>query len=144
MNAEFKVFLEPNARMPKRAHENDAGFDLFSNEGGIIQPLDRRSVHTGVHIELHPGWEAQVRSRSGLSAKAGVIVLNSPGTVDADYRGEVMITLLNTGDDEYVFHSGDRLAQLVIKEVPAVDLVQTHEPLGETVRGSNGHGSSGR
>ena len=109
----------------------------------MLPPGGRAMVPTGFAIALPEGYEAQVRPRSGLAAKHGVTVLNSPGTVDADYRGEVKVILINHGSDPYTVRRGDRIAQLVVAAVCAVELREL-ETLDETERGTGGHGSTGR
>lgn len=139
----FRVFLEKGAILPKKAHDTDSGFDLYSLHGGMIQPGERVMVDTGVHLELDRGYEGQVRSRSGLSCKQGVMVINSPGTIDAGYRGSIIATLVNLSYEPFTFAEGARIAQLVITQLPDVTLEDTEEFLNETPRGSGGHGSSG-
>ncbi len=133
----------PGARLTK-ATEGSSGYDIASAEDAdvVIQPGSTALVRTGICVELPAGLEAQVRSRSGLAARSGVFVLNSPGTVDSDYRGEVNIVLANFGSEPFVVSPGDRIAQLVFMEVPSVRLVIV-DKLSATERGSNGFGSSG-
>ena len=131
--------------MPEYKTLGSAGMDLraYLSEGYIIlQPGQRVSIPTGLHIELPQGYEAQVRSRSGLSIKNGVIVLNAPGTVDSDYRGEICVILMNTGDEEFIIHNGDRIAQLVIAPVVQVE-IEPVDTLDETERGEGGFGHTG-
>jgi dUTP pyrophosphatase len=131
--------------MPSRAHADDAGYDLRAKlpDGPvIIEPGQRMTVDNGVYLGLPVGYEAQVRPRSGLARKAGLTIVNSPGTVDAGYRGELSTILLNTGDNPIQIEDGDRIAQMVIHRLPLVglDLV---DDLDATDRGANGFGSSG-
>lgn len=109
----------------------------------IIDPGRYAMVPTGLAIALPEGYEAQVRPRSGLAAKFGVTVLNSPGTVDADYRGEIKVLLINHGDAPFEIKRGDRIAQLVVAQVSAVTFIE-RKSLGDTERGEQGHGSTGR
>lgn len=149
--------LRPDAKVPVYGSAEAAGADLsavFSPEDykdGVIKegeeavgikPGQRLIVKTGIAIELLPGFEAQVRPRSGLAAKHGITVVNTPGTIDSDYRGEIMVILLNTGDKTFYINPGDRIAQMVIAPVVRGDFAVVDE-LDNTVRGVNGFGSSG-
>ncbi len=135
--------LSPVA-MPARARAGDAGLDLVCTEDVSLAPGQRRTVGTGLAIALPLGTAAFVLPRSGLAASHGVTVLNAPGTVDAGYRGEVRVTLLNTDLDTAVeLHAGDRVAQLVVMELPAVHLVEV-DRLPGSGRGTDGFGSTGR
>src|SRR5664280_1509588 len=127
-----------------RATSGSSGYDLASAEDGelIILPGSVALVRTGLALELPSGLEGQVRSRSGLAARSGVFVLNSPGTVDSDYRGEVKVVLANFGTTPFSVFPGDRIAQLVFMQVPSVCLVAVDE-MGPTERGTGGFGSSG-
>jgi len=134
----------PESKMPTRKHENDAGFDLYSVEDGYIRPHESLLVHTGVHLNLKSGWEAQIRPRSGLALKNSVTVLNSPGTIDSDYLGEIMVILNNTSKkDIFYFNKGDRIAQMVIKRVPVRELVEISEKPTNDSRNESGFGSTG-
>lgn len=134
--------LEPGAELPTRANPGDSGFDLRALEGGEIAPSEVFKVRTGVYLEIPEGCEGQVRSRSGIAA-AGVVVANSPGTVDSGYRGEVCVLLINLGRDFFKFDAGDRVAQLVFAPVcHSVELRVVGE-LGSSARGDGGFGSSG-
>lgn len=127
---------------PGKSHSDDAGFDLRSREGVALEPAHRMMVPTGLFLELPQGWEAQVRPRSGLAAKKGITILNSPGTIDAGYRGEVCVILYNTGDEVFTIARGDRIAQLVIQKLPDVSLVAV-DRLNDSHRGDGGFGSTG-
>jgi dUTP pyrophosphatase len=121
-----------------------AGMDLRANltQAITIQPLERAIVKTGLFIELPIGYEAQVRPRSGLAAKNGVTVLNSPGTIDADYRGEIGVILVNLSNDPFVIENGERIAQLIIAKHERAEWIEVQE-LSETSRGAGGFGSTG-
>ncbi|ABQ04096.1 dUTP diphosphatase [Flavobacterium johnsoniae] len=121
-----------------------AGMDLRANiiEPITLKPLERTIVKTGLFIELPIGYEAQVRPRSGLAAKKGVTVLNSPGTVDADYRGEIGVILVNLSNEEFVIENGERIAQLIIAKHERAEWIEVEE-LSETSRGEGGFGSTG-
>ncbi len=141
--------LHPDAQVPTYASEHAAGADLFANVKAmtdepevVIAPGKRALIKTGIAIELPAGLEAQVRPRSGLALKHGITVLNSPGTIDADYRGDIGVILLNTSDEDFVVKHGDRIAQLVIASHFTGDFIETDE-LGDTTRGENGFGSTG-
>jgi len=130
--------------LPAYATEDSAGLDLLAAIGDpvTLQPGERKLVPTGLSIAVPPGFEAQVRPRSGLALKQGVTVLNSPGTVDADYRGEVGVILINHGDKPFVINRGERIAQMVIAAYSRAEWVPVAE-LPETQRGSGGFGSTG-
>jgi dUTP pyrophosphatase len=135
----------PDLPAPARASAHAAGLDLRAalDEELFLQPGERRLVPTGVAVAIPPGYEGQVRPRSGLALKHGVTVLNTPGTIDADYRGEIGVILINHGAESFAIRRGDRIAQLVIAPVPDCDL----EPVAElpaTDRGDGGFGSSGK
>ncbi len=129
---------------PNYETEGAAGMDLRANidDSITLKPLDRVIVKTGLFIALPVGFEAQVRPRSGLAAKKGITVLNSPGTVDADYRGEIGVILVNLSNDDFVINDGERIAQLIIAKHERVNW-QEVEILNETERGSGGFGSTG-
>jgi dUTP pyrophosphatase len=126
----------------ERQHDGDAGFDVRANESGIIKPGEIRLVHTGIYLEIQPGYEVQVRPRSGLALKQGVTICNTPGTIDSSYKGECCCILVNHGTKDFSFACGDRIAQFVVQKVPCVELVEVNE-LSESDRGSGGFGSSG-
>lgn len=129
---------------PSYETEGAAGMDLRANieEAVTLKPLERAIIKTGLFIALPVGFEAQVRARSGLAAKKGITVLNSPGTVDADYRGEIGVILVNLSNEDFVVNDGERIAQLVIAKHERVSW-QEVEILSETERGSGGFGSTG-
>ena len=134
--------LTETATFPESATSGSAGFDLAAAEKMHLPSQERTVVGTGLALEIPPGYEGQVRPRSGNAARLGLTVLNTPGTVDSDYRGEVKVILYNTGPDHTV-EVGDRIAQLVIKRVPKVKFEQA-EDLSDTERGSGGLGSTGK
>ena len=137
------MLLAPDARLPQRAYEHDAAFDLFSVEDAIVAPQHRQVVGTGVALGLPAGVAALTLPRSGLAAEYGVALVNAPGLIDPGYRGEVRIILLNT-DRHHPFHVhvGDRIAQLLIVNLTDVSFFETVQ-LDETSRGERGFGSSG-
>lgn len=130
--------------LPEYKTPQSSGMDLRANirQDIVLKPLERKLIPTGIHIALPDGYEAQVRPRSGLALKYGVTVLNSPGTVDADYRGEICVLLVNLGSESYTIHDGDRIAQLVIARYEQAELVIV-EHLDDTERGDGGYGSTG-
>ncbi len=130
--------------LPDYETEASAGMDLRANlsEPVVLKPLDRAIIKTGLFIELPVGYEAQVRPRSGLAAKKGITVLNAPGTIDADYRGEVGVILVNLSNEDFQVENGERIAQLVIAQHTRVNWEQV-EMLEETERGAGGFGSTG-
>ena len=134
--------IHPDAVLPAYAHPSDAGMDVKSVDELVIPVGKRALVHTGLVMMLPPGYEAQVRSRSGLALKHGVTVLNSPGTIDSGYRGEVGVILANFGDAPFAVAKGDKVAQLVIAPVTQPEIVESAE-VDETDRGTGGFGSTG-
>ena len=141
MTVRFKR-LCPDAVLPAYAHPGDAGMDIRSVEDIEIAPGARALVHTGLVMALPAGWEAQVRPRSGLALKHGVTVLNTPGTIDAGYRGEVGVILANFGDAPFAVKKGDRIAQVVIAPVTTAAIEET-DVVDDTDRGGGGFGSTG-
>ncbi len=131
--------------LPAYASEGAAGADLRAaiGEDMVITPLGRALVPTGLVFEIPPGLEVQVRPRSGLAARHGVTVLNAPGTIDSDYRGEVMVLLVNLGSDPFTVRRGERIAQIVAAPAPRMRFREIGAP-GETLRGAGGFGSTGR
>ena len=131
--------------IPEYATESSAGMDLRANleESVILKPLERAMIPTSIFIELPTGYEAQVRPRSGLAAKNGITVLNTPGTIDADYRGEVKVILVNLSNQDFEIKDGERIAQMVVAKHERVDW-QEVETLSETQRGEGGFGHTGR
>jgi dUTP pyrophosphatase len=129
--------------LPSYATPGSAGLDLRSTDALTLKPGARALISTGIAIALPLGFEAQVRPRSGLAVKHGVTVLNSPGTIDSDYRGEIKVPLINHGTEDFVIARGDRIAQMVIAAVVTADLVEV-ETLDDTARGASGFGSSGK
>ena len=142
MNVIFIKKLVEDAIIPKYAKEGDAGADIYSIEKVIIPAMGRALVKTGIAIELPKNTEAQIRSRSGLALKSGVFVLNSPGTIDEGYRGEVGVILFNTTDKDFVVEKHERIAQMVIKEVYPSRFFEV-DKLTNSDRGSNGFGTTG-
>ena len=130
--------------LPTYATEQSAGMDLRADvsESVVLHPMERRLVPTGLHIALPPGCEAQVRPRSGLALKHGITVLNTPGTIDADYRGEIKVLLINFSNQDFVINAGERIAQMVVARHEQVEWVDV-EQLDETARGEGGYGHTG-
>jgi len=136
-----KIF--PDAILPSYSHPRDAGMDLFSYETYILKPGERRLFKTGLKVEIQEGYEMQIRPRSGLALNHGVTVLNTPGTIDAGYRGEVGVILINHGEEVYSIGKGDKIAQAVISSVERAVLEEV-EKLEESSRGEGGFGSTGK
>lgn len=141
---QIKIINKSNHALPHYETVASAGMDLRANlsESRTLKPLERSVVGTGLFIELPIGYEAQVRPRSGLAAKKGITVLNAPGTVDADYRGEIGVILVNLSNEDFTIENGERIAQLVIAKHDRAEWVVVEE-LSETVRGEGGFGSTG-
>ncbi len=141
---EVKILNASGNPLPAYETAFSAGMDLRASLETplVLKPLARALVSTGLFIELPAGHEAQVRPRSGLAAKHGITVLNTPGTIDADYRGEIKVIMVNLSENEYTIHPGDRIAQMIIARYERVSLVAV-EKLSETQRGSGGFGHTG-
>lgn len=141
----LQIVNKSDNAMPAYETVNSAGMDLraYIPDGElVIKPMQRALVPTGLFMEIPVGYEGQVRPRSGLAIKSGITVLNSPGTIDADYRGEVKVILINLSDVDFVIKSGDRIAQLVIAKHEQPEIVEVHT-LSETERGAGGFGHTG-
>lgn len=130
------------AVIPFKAHEGDAGMDLFSIEDVVIAPMERKLIHTGIRIQLPKNTEAQIRPRSGLALKNGITVLNTPGTIDEGYRGEIGIILINLSNENFVVSRGMKIAQMVIKPILELDVEEVNY-LDDSSRGEGGFGSTG-
>ncbi len=139
-----KVMNKGRQQLPEYATDMSAGMDLRANIGEpvTLHPMERRLIGTGLHIALPEGCEAQIRPRSGLALRHGVTVLNAPGTVDADYRGELMVLLVNLSADDFVINDGERIAQMVIARYEKA-LLEPVDSLDETARGEGGYGHTG-
>ena len=135
--------LDPKAIMPKYAHDTDSGADIFALETVTIEAGQMIPLRTGLSVGLPSGYELQVRSKSGLAAKYGLFVLNSPGTIDQDYRGEILVLLQNAGKVNYTVKQGDKIAQVVLCPVFHAEFSAVFN-LSETARGEGGFGSTGR
>jgi dUTP pyrophosphatase len=138
----IKTNMRPEARLPVRSTSGSAGYDICSAVEIVIPAGKHAMVPTGIAISMPKELEAQIRPRSGLAAKHGIGVLNSPGTIDSDYRGEICIILINHGDEDFHIEPGMRIAQMVFAKVTEVDFKQT-DSLEESARGSGGFGSTG-
>lgn len=140
----IKVINKGRHPLPQYATSQSAGMDLRANIDTpvTLRPMERRLIPTGLYIALPPGYEAQVRPRSGLALKHGVTVLNTPGTIDADYRGEVMVLLVNLSDTDFVVADGERVAQMVVARHEQGEWVEVEE-LDTTERGAGGYGHTG-
>ena len=136
--------IHPKAILPAYAHgpAEDAGMDLHAVEDVVLEPGVARLVPTGLTLEVPPGFEAQVRPRSGLALKHAITIPNAPGTIDPGYRGEVRVIMLNLGREAYTVHAGDRIAQMIVARYQAVEWLEGD--LAESSRGAGGFGSSGR
>mgnify|MGYP002674818770 CR=1 FL=1 len=140
----IKVINKGNQPLPAYATSQSAGMDLRANidQSVTLRPMQRQLIGTGLYIALPEGYEAQVRPRSGLALKHGITVLNSPGTVDADYRGEIKVLLVNLSDEDFVVEAGERIAQMVIARHETAQFDEVDE-LDETERGAGGYGHTG-
>ena len=151
MKVEFKKLYQDSI-LPKKAHETDAGFDLCTHSIGdndlnngcyFLQPGSQILVKCGFGMALPVGYEGQVRPRSGLALKNGISIVNSPGTIDAGYRNEVGVILINHGKKEFIINFGDRIAQLIVNKLPEVEAVEVQELSNPSERGMSGFGSTG-
>jgi dUTP pyrophosphatase len=140
-----RIVNKSNNPLPQYSTEMSAGMDLraFLNEPEVLKPLDRKLIPTGLYIELPKGFEAQIRPRSGLAIKKGITVLNTPGTIDADYRGEIRVILVNLSNEDFTIENGERICQMVIAAHETVEWNLTEE-LNETERGAGGFGHTGK
>ena len=141
----IKIVNKSSHPLPSYETEASAGMDLRANlvEPLLLKPLQRELVSTGLFIELPIGYEAQIRPRSGLAIKSGISLANAPGTIDADYRGEIKVILINLSNDDFVLNDGERIAQMVISKVEKAEWVIS-ETLNETTRGDGGFGHTGK
>jgi len=139
---DVKIQKTNESRIPVYKTEESAGADIFTAESGVVEKGKVKLVKTGVSFSIPEGFEAQIRPRSGLALKKGVTILNTPGTIDSDYRGEVGIILVNFGDNDFVFNKGDRIAQVVFSKVYRAEFILSEE-LDSTDRGSGGFGHTG-
>lgn len=142
---EVKIINKSKHALPEYATSSSAGMDLRANieQPIVLKPLERKLVPTGLFIELPVGFEAQIRPRSGLALKKGITVLNTPGTIDADYRGEIGVILINLSQEDFVVEDGERICQMVIAKHEQVDWQQV-DVLDETERGAGGFGHTGK
>lgn len=140
----IKIVNRGSQQLPAYATPESAGMDLRANitEPIVLHPLERRIIPTGLYIALPPGYEAQVRPRSGLAFKHGITVLNSPGTIDSDYRGELGVLLVNLSNEDFTIEAGERIAQMVIARHEQGEFVEVEE-LDDTERGAGGYGHTG-
>lgn len=140
----IKIINKSENQIPQYATEGSSGLDLRANLPlpVILKPMERMMIPTGIFLEIPMGYEMQVRPRSGLALKNGITCLNSPGTVDSDYRGEIKVILINLSLDEHIIHNGDRIAQMILCKIERA-LLQPGALLNETVRGEGGFGHTG-
>ena len=141
---DIKIINNSPFDLPQYATAFSAGMDLRANieQSVLLTPMERAIIPTGIYIALPEGFEAQIRPRSGLAAKFGITILNTPGTIDADYRGEIKVILINLSKDTFEIKCGERIAQMVIARYEKANWIQTNS-LDDTIRGKNGFGSTG-
>src|SRR5574344_822823 len=141
----LKIINKSNNALPKYETECSAGMDLRANieQSIILHPMERMLVPTGLFMEIEQGYEAQIRPRSGMALKNGITVLNSPGTIDADYRGEIKVLLVNLSNTDFEINSGDRIAQMIIAKYEKAEIVEVNK-LSDTGRGEGGFGHTGK
>ena len=140
-----KIINKSNNDLPGYSTEHSAGMDLraYLENEVVLKPLERLLVPTGIYIELPEGYEAQIRPRSGLAVKHGISIVNSPGTIDADYRGEIKVILINLSKEDFVIKNGERICQMIIQKYEKAELIEV-EQLNVTVRGEGGFGHTGK
>ena len=140
-----KIINKSNNALPAYETASSAGMDLraFVDADVVLKPFERKLIPTGLYIELPDGYEAQVRPRSGLALKHGITVLNSPGTIDADYRGQLCVILINLSQEDFSIHDGERIAQMIITRCEQAEIIQVEE-LSATERGAGGFGHTGK
>lgn len=145
MNIEVKVINRSGNELPKYETINSAGLDIRANitEEIILKPFERALIPTGLFIELPEGFEAQIRPRSGLALKHGITVLNSPGTIDADYRGEIKVLLINFSNENFIIKHSERIAQMIVAKHETIEWLLV-EKLSDTNRGAGGYGHTGK
>ena len=136
------VKIKDNEIVPSYAHDGDAGMDLFSTEEYLLKPMQRELISTGLKVEIPKGYELQIRPKSGLALKKGLSIPNSPGTIDAGYRGELGVIVINYGNEDIEINSGDKIAQAVLNKIEIAEIEEVKE-LTETSRGEGGFGSTG-
>lgn len=141
----IKIVNNSKHNLPSYETQQSAGMDLRANldESITLESLQRELIPTGLFIELLPGYEAQIRPRSGLAIKHGISLVNTPGTIDADYRGEIKVIIINLSQDPYTIKDGERIAQMIISRHERIEFIETNS-LSDTERGSGGFGSSGK
>jgi len=135
--------LRKEAILPKRAYEHDAAFDLHAAEDVMLKQGERKAVKTGLSLEMPQNYHAEIRPRSGLAAKHGVTIINTPGTIDSGYRGELMVLLINHGNEDFLVREGERIAQMMFSKVDPVTFTEVDD-LENSERGGKGLGSSGK
>jgi dUTP pyrophosphatase len=140
-----KIINKSNNALPAYETASSAGMDLraFLDSDVVLKPFERKLIPTGLYIELPDGYEAQIRPRSGLAIKSGITVLNSPGTIDADYRGEIKVILINLSNQDFTIKSGERICQMVIAKHEKAEFIEVEE-ISETERGAGGFGHTGK
>ena len=134
--------ISPDAKLPKLEHVGDAGFDLYSTQDETLKPLERKLIGTGISMSIEHGYEAQIRPKSGLAIEHGITMLNTPGTIDAGYRGEVKVIVINLGQKEYRIEKGKKICQVVFNKVEHPEISEVEE-LETSSRGKGGFGSTG-
>lgn len=140
----IKIINNSKHKLPEYQTENSAGLDLCANidKPVMLKPLERITIPTGLFIELPIGFEAQIRPRSGLASKNGITVLNTPGTIDSDYRGEIKVILVNLSNDNFIINDGERICQMIISKHERIEWLET-DKITETKRGNGGFGHTG-
>lgn len=138
----IKVVRAVDGKMPSYAHPGDAGMDLFSVEEAVLEPLGRKLVSTGLRVEIPVGYEAQIRPKSGMAVKHGISIVNTPGTIDSGYRGEIKVIMINLGGEPYTVEKGSKIAQMVINPIVTAEIEEV-DSLEESSRSEGGFGSTG-
>jgi dUTP pyrophosphatase len=142
MSIKVKIKRVSDVKLPSYAHKGDSGVDLFSVENYLLKPMERKLISTGIKVEIPAGYEAQTRPKSGLAIEHGISMVNTPGTIDSGYRGEIKLICINFGDKPFKIEKGKKIAQMVFTKVEEAEFIEVNE-LEETSRNDKGFGSTG-
>ena len=142
MSLKIEITKTSDAKLPQYAHSGDSGVDLYSTEDYNLKPMERQLISTGIKIAIPEGYEAQIRPKSGLAINHGISPINTPGTIDSSYRGEIKVPIINLGQESYIIEKGKKIAQMIFTKVEKAEFVELQE-LNSTTRGNKGFGSTG-
>ena len=142
MSLKIEITKTSDAKLPQYANSGDSGVDLYSTEDYNLKPMERQLISTGIKIAIPEGYEAQIRPKSGLAINHGISPINTPGTIDSSYRGEIKVPIINLGQESYIIEKGKKIAQMIFTKVEKAEFVELQE-LNSTTRGNKGFGSTG-